>query len=424
MTQDLKQYVASTTPTFDNADAASREAFQAVAAIVWLGTNRDDNLSRFADYLGWTVDEAAALSAKGVGYRTSPPATLRTLVAAGLDEQVEAYALFMVQITRTACLQFAAGDLGAARVASEIAATVTRFAPISNTRLEPPEPFVAQRETPVRTQVEPDIQAVGKALDDLERLVGLEDAKREINQQVQLIRITQMRERAGLKNPAVSRHLVFVGNPGTGKTTVARIVGRIYTALGLVADGHLVETDASGMVAGYVGQTAIKTMELITRAIGGILFIDEVYGLARNDFGLEAIDALVKGMEDNRQSLVVIVAGYSVNMPAFLDSNPGLESRFPTTIVFADFTPEELLRIFHRMCEDNDYALAEGATTRVLEMLAESAERSDFGNARGVRNLFEAALRQHAWRLKDVTEVSVDQMRTLTAQDLLAAGKG
>jgi len=229
-----------------------------------------------------------------------------------------------------------------------------------------------------------------------------------------------MREKAGLRNPTVSRHLVFVGNPGTGKTTVARIVGRIYSALGVVRDGHLLEVDASGLVAGYVGQTAIKTQEQITKALGGVLFIDEAYGLVRNDFGVEAIDTLVKGMEDNRHDLVVIVAGYPANMAEFISSNPGLESRFPTTITFADYTPDELLQILQRMCQDADYVLAEDAPPTVRQLFAGLAADPEFGNARTVRNVFEAAVRQHAWRLRDVADVTLDMMRTLTAEDVTA----
>lgn len=412
--QDLKAYVATTTPMFDDADAVAREAFQVSAAICSLGMNQAANLAAFATYLGWTVEQVSALASKGVVFRNSPPPTLRTLAAAGLDKQVEAYALFMVQVTRLACLQFASGDIGSARAASAIAATVTRATPVSNAQLEP---------LPVEAPAQPqasrtaDARIVGEALDDLERLVGLEDAKREINQQVQLIRIAQMREAAGLKNPTVSRHLVFVGNPGTGKTTVARIVGRIYGALGLVADGHLVETDASGLVAGYVGQTAIKTQEQITKALGGVLFIDEAYGIIRNDFGVEAVDTLVKSMEDNRDSLVVIVAGYPANMREFIQSNPGLESRFPTTIAFTDYSGPQMLQILQRMCQSGDYTLAAGSESEVQSLLEAQTAEPDFANARTVRNLFEAAVRQHAWRLRDLEQATVEQLRTLTVED-------
>jgi AAA+ superfamily predicted ATPase len=422
---DLKRFVAEASAMFDDPEAAAREAFQTAAAIIALGDEAATNLTQFADYLGWTADQTRALAGQGTVFRSSAPPTLRALIAAGHRSQVQAYSLFLVQVTRLTCVQFADADAGAARAASAIAATVTRTAPVSNTQLEPAAATSAA--TPASAEVTPergpDTTAVGEALDDLERLVGLEDAKREINQQVQLIRIAQMRERAGLRNPTVSRHLVFVGNPGTGKTTVARIVGRIYSALGVVSDGHLVEVDASGLVAGYVGQTAIKTKEQITAALGGILFIDEAYGLTRNDFGVEAIDTLVKGMEDHRDDLVLIVAGYPENMRTFIAANPGLESRFPTTITFADYTPDELLRILQRMCEDSDYTLAAGIESQVRELFADLATHQDFGNARTVRNVFEAAVREHAWRLRDVSEVSVEQMRTLTYEDLAAAAR-
>ncbi|HQR78632.1 MAG TPA: AAA family ATPase [Actinomycetota bacterium] len=419
---DLKQYIAASAPMFDDPPAVSREAFQACAAL--LAAGEPSGLERLAAYLGWRREEVTALAEQGRAFRSTAPPTLRALIAAGHTEQVETYALFMVQVTRLACLQFAAGDAGASRAASAIAATVTRTAPISNTRLEPaapdPQP-TAPDPKPTEQSLRPDMTAVGRALDDLERLVGLEEAKREINQQVQLIRIAQLRETAGLRNPTVSRHLVFVGNPGTGKTTVARIVGRIYTALGVVRNGQLVETDASGLVAGYVGQTALKTQEQIDKALGGILFVDEAYGLTRNDFGVEAVDTLVKAMEDHRHDLVVIVAGYPDNMREFISSNPGLESRFPVTVAFADYSPDELLLILQRMCADADYQLAEDAQVPVRQVLEGLTGESDFGNARTVRNLFEAAVREHAWRLRDVTEVSVEQMRTLGADDFAAA---
>lgn len=404
--EDLKQFIATATPMFDDPDGAAREAFQAAAAIVSSGRDKPGNTARFAQYLGWSEQEVAALAEDALPWRSSPPPILRALVAAGLEQQVEAYALFLVHVTRIACMQFAPGDAGSADAASAIAATITRFAPVSNTRLEPTAPENHREE-------------VGQALDDLERLVGLDAAKKQINEQVQLIRIAQMRSDAGLRNPTVSSHLVFVGNPGTGKTTVARIVGRIYAALGVVPDGHLIETDASGMIAGYVGQTAIKTSEQIQKAIGGVLFVDEAYGLVRNDFGIEAVDTLVKAMEDHRADLVVIVAGYPENMQTFLESNPGLESRFPVTITFADYSVDQLVEILCRIAGDNDYVLAEPDDPRLRQSIESMMGEEGFGNARAMRNLFEAAVRRHAWRLKDAADVSVEQMKTLTGEDLL-----
>lgn len=409
-TEDLKNFIGTTTGMFDDPEAASREGFQLAAAIAQLGDHRVKNVARLAEYLGWSVAEVQALARPAVIWRSSPPPGLRALVAAGLDQQAEAYALYLVHVTRIACVQFAPDDIAATRAAGSMAATITRFTPVSNTRLEP-----TAREPAVPDET---ADSVGAALDDLERLVGLEAAKREINEQVQLLRIAQMRSAAGLRNPTVSRHLVFVGNPGTGKTTVARIVGRIYAALNVVPDGHLVETDASGMIAGYVGQTAIKTAEQITKALGGILFVDEAYGLARNDFGLEAIDTLVKCMEDHRDNLVVIVAGYPQNMQGFLASNPGLDSRFPITITFEDYSAAQLLEILNRITADNDYALAEPADPVLRALIEKMMGQEGFGNARAMRNLFEAGVRRHAWRLKDVTDVSVDEMKTLTTADI------
>ena len=395
---DLKDYIAATTPAFDDPDTAAREAFS-LAAVILQGNHR------YAAYLGWSANDVNTLAQSAIGWRSSAPPLLRKLAAAGLTEQVQAYAQFLVQVSRLACVQFAAGDPKAERTASAIAATVTRFAPVSNTKLEP-APAPAEQ-----------VEDLGQALDDLERLVGLEACKREINQQVQLIRITQMRASAGLKNPTVSRHLVFVGNPGTGKTTVARLVGRIYKALRVVPDGHLVETDASGLVAGFVGQTALKTAEQIDAALGGILFVDEAYGLTRNDFGIEAIDTLVKGMEDHRDELVVIVAGYTDEMREFLASNPGLQSRFPTTITFADYSAAELVDILRRIAADNDYTIPDDP--RLAEAVAARMSGPAFGNAREMRNIFEAGVRRQAWRLKDVADVSVEQLKSLTVEDLL-----
>lgn len=395
---DLKDYIAATTPAFDDPDTAAREAFS-LAAVILQGN------PRYAAYLGWSANDVNTLAQSAIGWRSSAPPLLRKLAAAGLSEQVQAYAQFLVQVSRLACVQFAAGDPKAERTASAIAATVTRFAPVSNTKLEP-APAPAEQ-----------VEDLGQALDDLERLVGLEACKREINQQVQLIRITQMRASAGLKNPTVSRHLVFVGNPGTGKTTVARLVGRIYKALRVVPDGHLVETDASGLVAGFVGQTALKTAEQIDAALGGILFVDEAYGLTRNDFGIEAIDTLVKGMEDHRDELVVIVAGYTDEMREFLASNPGLQSRFPTTITFADYSAAELVDILRRIAADNDYTIPDDP--RLAEAVGARMSGPGFGNAREMRNIFEAGVRRQAWRLKDVADVSVEQLKSLTVEDLL-----
>lgn len=267
---------------------------------------------------------------------------------------------------------------------------------------------------------EPDIKAL---LAELDALVGLESVKTEIQRQTQMLRIQELRVEAGLKTPDLTRHLVFVGNPGTGKTTVARLVAGIYRAIGVLPKGHLVECDRSELVAGYVGQTAIKTAEVIERAVGGALFIDEAYALAGDDFGREAIDTLVKGMEDHRDDLLVIVAGYPAPMARFIDSNPGLESRFHLTLTFGDYSDDELVEIFSRMATAADFTPMAEAVAQLRTLITTEPRDEGFGNARFVRNQFEAAVVRQAWRLRDTADPEVSQLRELTATDLDPSGE-
>ena len=255
-------------------------------------------------------------------------------------------------------------------------------------------------------------------LAQLDGLVGLDAVKSEIHRQTELLRVGKLRTEKGLKSPPMSRHMVFVGNPGTGKTTVARLVAGIYRALGVLPTGQLVECDRSELVAGYVGQTAIKTAEVVTQALGGVLFIDEAYALASDDFGKEAVDTLVKEMEDHREELVVIVAGYPAPMQTFIASNPGLESRFGLTISFADYSDDELAAIFERITAESDFSSTPQAVIRLGELLRAEPRGEGFGNGRFVRNLFEQSVARHAWRLRDVADPSVEQLRTLEAVDL------
>src|SRR4051812_4335049 len=267
------------------------------------------------------------------------------------------------------------------------------------------------------TPAEPE-KSVEELLAELDAMIGLERVKKEIHRQVALLTVERMRTEAGLKAPKMSRHLIFVGNPGTGKTTVARLVGGIYRALGLLPTGQLVEVDRSELVAGYVGQTAMKTAEVCAKATGGVLFIDEAYALTGDQYASEAVNTLVKEMEDHREDLVVIVAGYPEPMVGFIAQNPGLASRFTTTIEFDDYTDDELLAILDSIAGGSDYELTDDARTRVRHQLEAAPRTPAFGNGRFSRNVFEQAVGRHAWRLKDATEPTRDELRLLTADDL------
>jgi Holliday junction resolvasome RuvABC ATP-dependent DNA helicase subunit len=254
-----------------------------------------------------------------------------------------------------------------------------------------------------------DREKLDSAIRELNALTGLLGVKSDIAQLANYVKVQQLRNQQGLKSSEISLHMVFYGNPGTGKTTVARIVARIYQSLGVLSKGHLVETDRSGLVAGYVGQTALKVQEVVQRAIGGVLFVDEAYALASgsqgNDFGTEAVDTLLKLMEAHRDDLIVIVAGYTGPMQKFLESNPGLKSRFNKYLVFDDYTSDQLLQIFNSFCTQSDYTLAPGTELKLLQLFNAAYTNRDetFGNARFARNVFEKAISNLASR---VTQLS------------------
>jgi SpoVK/Ycf46/Vps4 family AAA+-type ATPase len=261
-------------------------------------------------------------------------------------------------------------------------------------------------------------------LAELDALIGLEKIKHEVRTLTNYLKLQQRRGKAGLPDIDMSLHMVFTGNPGTGKTTVARIVGKILGALGILKKGHLVETDRSGMVAEYMGQTGPKTQAKINEALDGVLFIDEAYSLACQEgqdvYGGEALQALLKRAEDDRARLVVILAGYPDEMDAMLKSNPGLSSRFNRVLHFEDYSPVELARIFGCLCETNHYKLGEGTRAKLMLGLAELHRRRDrhFGNGRAVRNLFEHAVRRMANRVADIAELSQAQLMQLEAADI------
>ena len=277
----------------------------------------------------------------------------------------------------------------------------------------------AETETAAETEEKPDLDEL---LAQLDELVGLEAVKKDVKSTMNLIKVRKLREEYGLPVAPMSMHMVFMGNPGTGKTTVARLVGGLYAAIGALSKGQLVEVDRSGLVAGYVGQTAIKTQEVITSAMGGVLFIDEAYSLSsggENDFGREAIETLLKAMEDHRDDLMVIIAGYTGPMEKFLDSNPGLESRFNKYITFPDYNGEELNAIFHMQCRKNGYELdaeAEACAKEFFDQLYEDRDEN-FGNGRDVRNRFEDMVVRQANRVAAMESPTKEDIVTFTKAD-------
>lgn len=280
---------------------------------------------------------------------------------------------------------------------------------------------------PSRSQTAPASSSLNNSelddiLQELDSLVGLSSVKQEVLSSINLLKINNMRKEKGLPELQTSCHMVFTGQPGTGKTTVARIMAKIYKSLGVVSKGHLVETDRSGMVAGYVGQTALKTAQVIKKAKGGVLFVDEAYSLTSedgsNDYGKEAIDTLVKGMEDYRDDLVVIVAGYTDEMTKFINMNSGLRSRFNKYISFENYSADEMLDIFKGLCEKAQFIVSPQAAEKAHQYFMRQQGNVQFGNARGVRNYFDRIVTAQATRILSLGNPSEEEFRTIIPADL------
>ncbi len=415
-----------------DAAAARQEALVLAAAVAESAPGAADDWG--AAVGGASTQDFFDAASRGRRGRGAPTAILGVLAAQQSPHAV-AYAQALAEVAAAAC------ELGEPTMRVVGNASVAAAAQLSAVRSDPaPEAPVAVAGIPnsVGTPVgeaQPAAASPAPAapstpprtledlLAELDALIGLDRVKREIHRQVALLRVEKLRVDAGLKSPTMTRHLVFTGNPGTGKTTVARLVGGIYQALGLLSGGHLVEVDRSELVAGYLGQTATKTAEVVTSAAGGVLFIDEAYSLTASgpggdQYGQESVDTLVKEMEDRRDDLVVVVAGYPAPMAAFIAANPGLASRFRTTIEFEDYTDDELVAILRHLADGADYELVPEALDKFREILEATPRDHSFGNGRFARNVLEAAIGRHAWRLRDVTAPTKDQLRQILAEDL------
>ena len=285
-----------------------------------------------------------------------------------------------------------------------------------------------QEGTEIAVEIEPEnepIESLEELQEQLDSLIGLDGVKKEVEQIINLIKVRNKGEAFGEKLPPISLHLVFFGNPGTGKTTVARLLAKIYRSLGVLSKGHMVEVDRSKLVAGYVGQTAIKTQDVIDQSMGGILFIDEAYTLTHGkgdtDFGQEAVDTILKAMEDHRDDFIVIVAGYPELMKEFISSNPGLKSRFNKYINFEDYVPQELVEIFKLQCQSQHYTFDEGCD-EFLSFFFESMYNNrtrDYANGRDVRNYFENVVKARANRLVEILDdITHEEYLTVTVADL------
>ena len=277
--------------------------------------------------------------------------------------------------------------------------------------------------------VDDDTRSLNELLDDLNKLVGLENVKAKVNDLIAFQTVQMLREEQGLHNQKGTMHLAFTGNPGTGKTTVARIVGRIYKQIGLLSKGHFIEVSRTDLIAGYQGQTALKVKKVIEEAKGGVLFVDEAYSITENDhsdsYGRECLTELTKALEDYRDDLVVIVAGYTEPMNHFFASNPGLKSRFNTFIEFPDYSSDELYEMLIKLCSENDYVLNEDVSQLICESLEEqvNAKSDNFANGRLVRNLYECLIMNHARRVAEISNPDKSTLSSIIPEDFTCISK-
>ncbi|HVM20141.1 MAG TPA: AAA family ATPase [Egibacteraceae bacterium] len=421
---------------------AAVEAAAIVAGVIDAdGLHSDDELwayiLTFAPLLGTSLERATPADARKAGllrgrrqWLTRPSEMLQLLVSADRrDETHHAWGYYRNAIELAQASQALDAHLSRAELEAvdEFRSMVLRV--IDQAKVRPSSAPTNAAEVPAAADTAaPEAPAdpprpVAELLDELDALVGLEPVKREVRLVTNLLQVQRLRAQRGLATVDSSRHLVFTGNPGTGKTTVARLLAEIYRSLEVIERGQLVETDRSQLVAGFVGQTAPRVREAFDAADEGVLLIDEAYALARggdNDFGREAIDTIVKLMEDRRDRVVLIVAGYPEEMQEFIEANPGLRSRFPRTIHFPDYTDDELVAIFASMAERHHYSVHDEAREALRQVLQTYDRGKGFGNARVVRNLFEQAVAEHASRVVDDPEPTDEDLTVLVAEDIPA----
>jgi stage V sporulation protein K len=300
------------------------------------------------------------------------------------------------------------------------------FIAVENGEISPAQAFKSLREmdniTAYHTKVENREKRIEEILYELDHLIGLSEVKKLVREIYAFIEIQRRRAKEKLNTEPLVLHMIFKGNPGTGKTTVARIIGKVFREIGVLQRGHLIEVERADLVGEYIGHTAQKTREQLKKAYGGILFIDEAYSLARGgekDFGKESIDVLVKAMEDHKDELILILAGYQKEMEFFLQTNPGLRSRFPIHIDFPDYNQQELLHIAEQLCAKRQYNLSLDTQTLLLKMLLQqSSNNENFGNARTVRNIIEKAIRQQAVRLISKNNITRQELLLIEPVDL------